>query len=368
MSQGSRGPRVAVALLAATLGSAALAACGSSGSGNAASLLKQTFSGTHTVTSGNLSFSLTLTPSGSSSLKGPITVSFGGPFQSRGKGALPESNFNVSYSALGRSGSLGILSTGTAGYVTLSGASYQLPTATFQRLESSFSSVASSAGGGSRSGTLGKLGINPLAWLVNPSVVGTDSVAGTTTTHIHAGVNVASLLGDLSTFLQKASTSGVSGASHIPTSIPAATRNRIAAEVKNPSFDVWTGKGDKTLRKLSINVIVPVSGQLSTLLGGLRSTAIGINMQYANLNQPQSIAAPTNIRPFSQFAAKLRTFSQAIQGAVGSGALSGAGAATGSGASSGSSSAANAQSYGQCLQAAGTDVAKMQRCAALLNQ
>ena len=66
--------------------SIALSACGSSSGGDANSLLKQTFSGTHTVTSGNLTFSLTVNPSGSRTLSGPITLSFGGPFQSRGKG------------------------------------------------------------------------------------------------------------------------------------------------------------------------------------------------------------------------------------------------------------------------------------------
>ena len=199
--------RPAGALLIAA-SSIALSACGSSSGGDANSLLKQTFSGSHTVTSGNLSFSLTVSPSGSRTLSGPITLSFGGPFQSRGKGQLPASNFNISITASGRTGSLGILSTGTNGYVTLQGTSYQLPAATFQKLESSFAQVASSPGAGSNGGTLSKLGIDPLHWLVNPSVVGHESVGGADTTHIRAGVNVAALLADLNTFLQKASSLG----------------------------------------------------------------------------------------------------------------------------------------------------------------
>ena len=175
--------------LAAALVAIAVAACGSSSggsSGNAQSLLKATFSGSHTVNSGDLSFSLTINPSGSSKLTGPITLSFGGPFQSLGKGKLPKSNFNVSISALGHTGTLGILSTGTSGYVSLDGTSYQLPQATFQKLESSFSSV----GSGSGSGLLGKLGINPLDWLTHPAVAGGANIAGASTTHIHAGIDV----------------------------------------------------------------------------------------------------------------------------------------------------------------------------------
>jgi len=171
-----------VALAAVTV-----AACGSSSSsGQARTLLKQTFSGQHTVNSGNINVSLSLNPSGSSTIKGPITLSFGGPFASLGSGKLPKSNFKVSISALGRTGSLGILSTGTAGYVTLSGKSYQLPASTFHQLESSFSSLTSSSGGGSGSGALSKLGINPLGWLIDPTIAGNETIGGASATDIRA--------------------------------------------------------------------------------------------------------------------------------------------------------------------------------------
>ena len=51
---------------------------------------------------------VTVDPSGSTTLSGPITLSFGGPFQSLGTAAsCPQSDFTVSVSALGKSGSLG---------------------------------------------------------------------------------------------------------------------------------------------------------------------------------------------------------------------------------------------------------------------
>jgi hypothetical protein len=353
--------------VAATLVAIAVAACGgssSSGSGNAQSLLRQTFSGSHTVNSGNLSFSLTIDPSGSSKLSGPITLSFGGPFQSLGKGKLPKSNFNVSISALGHTGTLGILSTGTSGYVSLDGTSYQLPQATFQKLESSFSSV----GSGSGSGLLGKLGINPLDWLVHPSVAGTASIAGASTTHIHAGIDVPALLKDLNTFLGKASSAGVSAASK---GISTATQSKIAGEVRDPVFDVWTGSSDKTVRKLSIGLTLPVSGELSTLFGGLNSAGVTLTMQYADLNQPQTIVAPTSTAPYSQFQSKIQTILQAIESAVGAqlptsgGSTTSGGTSTTGSSSSGSSSSVN--SYSQCITQANGDVAKMQKCSSLLS-
>ncbi len=355
------------------LASLGLTACGSasSGSANPNTLLSQTFTGTHKVTSGNLNLTLTIDASGSSLLSGPITLSFGGPFQTRGAGKLPESNFTVSATALGRSVAVGVISTGTAGYVTLQGASYRMPQATFQKLESSFSQLASTPGSSSGSGALGRLGIQPLKWLTNPTVVGNENVGGAQTTHIHAGVNVNALLTDLNTVLEKASSLRVSGANTLKSGIPAADRTKIASEIKSPSVDIWTGTSDKTIRRLTITLTLPITGKTSSELGGLKSADISLTMQYSDLNQPQTIKAPTTVRPFSEFQSKLNAFVQQLQGAAG-GALGSGSSSSSGGSSSGSSggtstgSSSNVTKYSRCIQAAGGDVGKMQKCAALL--
>jgi hypothetical protein len=370
-NRGVRGVGVLVAALVTV--AMMLAACGSSSSGgsgssaNAKALLKQTFTQGHKVTSGNLNFSLTLNPNGSKTLKGPLSLSFGGPFESQGAGKLPQSNFNISFNGFGKSGSLGIVSTGSTGFITLQGVSYRLPAATFKQLESSFSQFGG-AGGTSSSGLLGSLGVDPLNWLTNPSVIGNEQVGGAQTTHIRAGINISSLLVDVNKILQKASTlTGATGAgASALKSIPDASRQKIASEIKNPKFDVWTGNSDKTIRKLAISLTVPVSGQISAALGGLSSAGIGLNVSYANLNQPQTITPPTNIHPFTEFSTKLQALVQGIQGTVAGGlGVPGAGgsSSTGSGASSGQ----NVQAYSQCIQSAAGDVTKMQKCSALLS-
>ncbi len=356
-------------LLGAVAATLVLAACGSSSggsgsSGNAQSLLKQTFASGRPVKSGVLGIDFTLNPSGSSTFTSPISFSISGPFQSRGAGKLPQSNFTIAISALGRKGQLGIVSTGTSGYVTLSGTAYQLPSADFQRLESGFSSVGGSGQGG---GGLSSLGINPQHWLTNASVVGSDNIGGTDTTHIRAGVNVTALLQDINTLLGKASsTTGTK----LPSSIPQATQQKIAAAVKNATVDVWTGKSDKVLRKLSLNLNVPVTGRLSTLAGGMTSAGIGFSLQYSAVNQPQTISAPSNVQPYAQFTAKLRSILTGIEGSVGGSSLGATGAtgSTGTTGSSGSSATtAKIKKYSQCIQAAGQDVLKMQKCASVLN-
>lgn len=349
-------------LLGAVVAALALVACGSSSggsgsSGDAQTLLKQTFAGGKPVKSGFLGISLTLNPSGSSTFTSPISFSITGPFQSRGTGKLPQSNFTIAISALGRKGQLGIVSTGTAGYVTLDGAAYQLPAADFQRLESGFSSVGSGQSGGG----LSAFGINPQHWLSGASVVGSDSVGGTDTTHIRANVNVGALLQDVNTLLGKASSSA---GTKLPSSIPPATQQKIAAAVKNATVDIWTGKSDKVLRKLSLNLNVPVTGRLSTLAGGMTSAGIGFAIQYSDVNQPQTVATPSNVRPYSEFTTKLRSVLAGVEGSVGGGAL---GSAPSTGSSGSSAATDKIKKYSQCIQSAGQDVKKMQKCASILN-
>lgn len=339
----------------------AVAGCGG-GSGNAVGLLKQTFCGNHRVDSGNLAAALTIDPSGSRTLTSPISLSLSGPFQSRGTGKLPESDLTIGLSALGNTLSAGVISTGTHGYVTLTGSNYQLPAASYRKLESSFANFATPPGCTGRSGALGKLHIQPLHWLTNPQVVGTQTVGGTSTTHIHAGINVPALLGDLGKFL-KGSSLGSAG-------ISSSTLSSLGSDVQHATFDLWTGAKDRTLRKLAIHLTLSVTGQLSGLLGGLRSAGIGLTLQYANLNQPQTITAPTNLQPYSQLQAKLRVLFSALRSQITSlitGGLSGGlPSGTGSTGTSGTTSG-KLQKYSACIQAAGSDVAKMQKCAPLLS-
>lgn len=352
--------RRAVAILLALVAAAVVGACGSSSGSDSASaqqLLQETFSGHHPVKSGVLTFSLRLTTSGSSTLSGPISLSVNGPFQSRGSGQVPESNFTIALNALGRHGQLGLISTGTSGYITLDGTAYQLPAVAFQKLASSFSSAGAKGTGGG----LSKLGIDPLQWITDPSIIGNATVGGASTTHIRARINVAALLDDLNKVLHQASSTGAS--SQIPNSISSATRQKIAREVQNPTIDVWTGTSDHTLRRFSLSLGFPVTGRTSTLLGGLHSAGFGLTLQYADLNQAQTISAPINVKPFTGFERKLRGIIGQLEGVTSAGSLGSLGSGTGGAGSS----QASVSKYTKCIQNAGGDVTKMQKCAGLLN-
>ena len=348
--------RKLTASLAPAMSALLIAACGSA-SGDASKLLQQTFTGQHRISSGILEVELALDPTPSSTLKGPITLSFGGPFQTLGEGKLPQSSFTIGLGGAGFGGSIGIASTGSVGYVVLKGVGYRLPQASFERLEWSFAGAATPSAGG----LVNRLGTA----LTNPKVVGQDSIGGAETTHIRAVVDVPAVLADLSSILRRASSLGVSGASGLRTGLSPAVQQRIAAEIRDPTFDLWTGVHDKTLRRLEIGATLPVSGQIGQLLGS-SSVDVDLSVQYSQLNEPQTISPPAVVRPFGALASKLRGLQQSLEGAIVSGQLPTPAASSSASRATTTASSEPVLSYSECIEAAGNDVAKMQKCASLL--
>jgi hypothetical protein len=353
--------------ITAIVAALAIAGCGGTstgpGTGSAAkTLLRQTFAGSHKINSGRLDFELNVTLHGSSAINGPLRLSLNGPFQYGAKGQLPKSDFTVSLTAEGHSLAMQIVSTGTAGYITVAGTSYQLPQSTFQQLESSFAAAASH-GSSTASGQseLQKLGLHPLQWLSNPLVVGSGTVAGAGTTEVRAGIDVSTLLAELNSALQKGSSLGLT---RLPSSISPATQSKIAGELGRPTVEVWSGNGDHTLRRASLSLQLPVSGTLATLTGGATSASLEVVLTYSDINQPQSVTGPAHAQPYSQFVTKFKSLVSGIETALAEQALGG-----GTGTSTTPAASGNTGTYGsysQCVQAAGNDIAKLQKCASKL--
>ncbi len=101
-------------------------------------------------------------------------------------------------------------------------------------------------------------------------------------------------------------------------------------------------------------------------MGGISSAGFGLTLQYADLNQPQTIAAPTNVQPFTQFESKLHGVLSQVEGGLGASSLGSLGSSS-SGSSGSSGSAAGLSKYTKCIERAANNVTKMQKCAPLLN-
>jgi hypothetical protein len=364
-----------VALLALVFAAFALAACGSSGSNssggggsNATSLVDQTFSGSHPIHSGKVKLAFSLQAPGSSTLKDPVQISFSGPFQSQGPNKLPKFAFALSFQAKGTSLDAGATSTGDKGFVNFRGTNYAVPTNVFAQFKSGYEqSKNKSASGATKRQGLSTLGVKPLNWLQNPVVKGDETVGGTTTTHIVAALNESAFLDDVDKLLGKAgSVPGVgAAAARLPKHLTPAQRSKITKAIKSSTLELWTGKSDKTLRKLAVAVALDPTA-LGKSAGGATSAQIAFSLEFDDLNQPQTITAPTGTHPLSELLGQFQGLLGALGGLGGAG--SGGTTTPGAGGAAGAGTSQNVQKYAQCIQAAGSNVAQAQQCAALLSK
>jgi hypothetical protein len=340
------------------------------GSTSAQKLLVETFDGHHTINSGVINFAIEIKPKDSTTINYPIVLQFGGPFSSNGPGHLPESDFQIDLYAQDQHGSLHVISTGGKGYVSASGQSYMLPASSFKSVESGLGSLTSSSkSSGLGAGALSKLGIQPLDWLSNPRIVGTQEFGGVKATHVSATVNVAAMLRDVDKLLSKSGSLGISGISSLPKSISPATRARIAQALGKPNFDMWTGASDKIVRLLTVQANIPITGQTSSLLGGMTSAGFSLTFSYTHINQPQTIKAPTSTQPYSVFQAKVGSVLQTIESGVVTGSLTGGNGFSGTikpGQKTITAIKGVDQKYTACIAKAAGDVKRMQKCSSLL--
>ncbi|HEX7291192.1 MAG TPA: hypothetical protein VF250_08710 [Conexibacter sp.] len=348
--------RAIVALLALAALALVLAACGGDesgggssggGSGNAETLLRQTFTGTHDIRSGRADIQLRVDVSGEPSIRGPITARISGPFQSAGGDALPLFDLALDVSAQGQGFRAGLTSTSDRLFVNFGGTSYEVPAELLDELKAGFRRAQRE--GSSDSMSLESLGLDPLSWVEDPTVEGTETVGGVETDHIRANLDVSALLDDLDKLLEQASRQGLPGA-QVPSGLSDADRREIEDAVKNASVDVWSGTEDHTLRRLTLTLGVDVPRESV-------SVDVVLQIELTELNRPQSIEAPATTRPLDELLGQLQGF---LGGALGGGALGGSG---GGGASS-----KQLEDYAQCVQRAGSDVQEAQKCADLLTQ
>jgi hypothetical protein len=343
--------RLAVLALLAALALTA-AACGGSSSGRSSSsgdpsaLLRDTFGADHPIRSGRVDADLDVT--GISQLGDqPLSLHLNGPFQSNGGNRLPDFALGVDFQG-DNPITIGAVFAQGGGYLTVEGQAFDLGKDMYNAFKQSYEKAKADAAKNDKNAqqsTLAALGISPLRWLTDPQDKGTEDIAGTQTVHVASGVDVPKLLDDVSTLLGKAkgvaSSAGSATGTSVPTQISPAQRAKIAKSIKSAKVDVWTGKQDHTLRKAAVNV--------QTQTGH-----IVLQVTFAQLNQPQTVKKPAGAKPIGE----LRTAMQQM------GLLGGGGASSSAPSSTSAPQSTDPQSdYTSCLNAAGSDLAKVQQCA-----
>jgi hypothetical protein len=371
--------RRTVVLLATVLALSALvlASCGGSssgddegsgdgGGGNAQALLDRAFS--QPIGSADLDIDAQIEIDGLDGFEEPLRIEATGPYV-RSKGKLPQLDLDVGIDAQGAGQTIqsGLLSTGDRVFLKFGGDFYEQPPEQVARNNRQLE-----RNGKRGEGSLTDLGLDPGKWVVDASVEGDEQIGGVATEHVSGTLDVEALLDDLNGLVKRSAGAlgGVGGAQ------PLRRRDieRLSQTVENPSFDVYVGKADDIVRRLSSRIEISVPEEDRGDVGGITGASIRLSAELRDVGGDQKVEPPSESRPLSDLTSQLGSLGSIAGDAFGGmgdeGAATtsdGGGDAPADGPTPDGAGADVFERYGECLERARPDDAEaITRCAELV--
>jgi uncharacterized membrane protein YgcG len=349
------------------LGAGLVTGCGGDDGGDEdpQQVLDETFSNDHEVNSGVIDLSLSGSAEGEEG--GSLDASLSGPFQGDAsrKGEFPEFDLTASVSGEGGGQSIGfeggLTATADQAFVSYQDTTYEVPKAFYDQIkqaaEQAQAQARAGAGQDQDSGAIfDQLGIDPSSWLSEPENEGDEDVEGTETIHIHADANVPRIVEDIGSISEQ------TGGGQIDEDELAQAEEAI----DEASIDVYSGKDDRILRRLTVNLAASAPEGADPTVDGFDGE---FSITLSDVNADQNIEAPSDAQPFSQLEQDLGLPPGLLESALGGGGLSGGGlggslggGSLGGGGSGGAGGGGNADEYANCLQQAKT-VDEINACA-----
>jgi hypothetical protein len=344
--------RIALLSLAACalLGAAVFAGCGGGGGDeDPQEVLDETFSNDQTVNSGVLDLSLSASAEGDEG--GNIDASLSGPFQGdeQQEGEFPQFDLTVSASGEGEGQEFdfegGLIATSDQAFVSYQDNTYEVPAAFFNQLKQASAQAqqqAQQSDSEDAGAVFEQLGIDPSGWLTNLENEGDEDVEGTETIHIHGDADVSAILDDFQGIAERAGEAAID-----PDEV-----TEVEDSIDEASIDVYSGKDDRILRRLDVNLGISPEDTDS----GVDSVDVEFSLTLSDVNQDQTIEAPSDAQPFSGLEQELGLPPGILEGAL-SGQLGGGISGLGGGGSVGGATPApgtTGNKYLDCIAKAQT--------------
>jgi hypothetical protein len=357
---------LAFLLLFAALG---LVSCGGEGDKeDVENLLDQAFR--QEIESADLKLEAELKLEGVSSQSRPVRIEASGPFRTN-EGKLPSVDLDVRIGSDGAGQTIqtGFLSTGDRAFVKFQDVYYEQPASEVRKANRALSKNEG------KQGSLRSLGLDPRSWLGHAEDEGEEEISGVDTRHVSGTLDVEAVMRNLNEFVRRSGSAlGDATGQAVPDPLSAEDIRKIGEVVKDPSFDVYVGKEDDTIRRVSGRIEFDVPEDSREELGGLRGGTLTFSVELGDVNGDQQIDAPANARPLS-----------ALTDSLGTGTLDGLGGGESepnapvapedadppnSGGDADDEAAAEAEAfrdYAECLdKSRPEDTEALQRCADLL--
>jgi hypothetical protein len=336
--------RALVALLP-ILALVALAGCGESKSEeDVEALLDRAFK--QSIKSADVKIDAELKIDGLPGVDRPVRLDAKGPYIGGDK-RLPQVDIDLKIGAAeaGQTVNSGFLSTGDRAFVKFGGEFYEQDPQDVAKANEQLAK-----GSGDR-GSLRELGLNPRTWVVDAKGEDDETVAGVETEHVSGKLDVRAMFKDLNKLVER-SAGAVGGApADTPNPLSEKDLDALADVVEDPTFDIYVGKEDDTIRRVSGNLTVKVPEKDRARVNGISGGSIRFSIELSKVNGDQRVQAPAKSRPISDLTTQLR----------GAGALGALGGAQDPPPASGGGS------YSDCLdKAQPDDTEALARCAELL--
>jgi hypothetical protein len=313
-------------------------------------LLKDTFGPGHPIKSGRIALSLRITGSGGG-FDSPVNLNLSGPFVASDKDNLPRFSVETKVGD-GEQASVGLISTGKQGFITIGDQAFSLAADTYKDLQDSYAKTQAEGREQSKDATtLSALGVRPERWLTDVTSSSDSDVGGTPTIRVSGALNADGLLDDIDRVLARSGTvSGAAGA-ELPEGLEPKVQEALTRAIKTAKVSIEAGKEDRTLRRITLRLVLEVPADDQKVLGGLKNLDVDLDLAISELGEQQTIDAPKDAKPIDELTGALGALTQGRQ----------APQTTTTPAPQGSQ-----QQYRDCLTNAGDDVAAIQQCASLI--
>jgi hypothetical protein len=270
--------RLAVVLVLSAL----LVGCG--GNGEAEEVLSQTAANLDEIRSGTLHFNLRIEPRGGDDAQ-EFGFALDGPFSFGSAGALPVADIEYTQVVGDQSATVTVISTGARAYVRTNGSTYEMPPEQANELRS--------ASGELRSEGLGEFAIDE--WIEDPELHDGGEVGGVETDQVTAELDVVAAVSDLLELVR--------GLGQDAPQLSQRDVERLADAVRSSRFELYTGKEDRLLRRLEVEVDfgLEVPAALRGVLGSLVGARVLFELGVDEPNRAVQVAEPENALPASQF-------------------------------------------------------------------
>jgi hypothetical protein len=292
-------PRVRRLLLPMLVVVLALASCGGGADPeDVGDLLDRTFS--KEISSADLKAELELQLEGSPALDRPLRIQAAGPFRTN-EGKLPsvDLELKVGIAGGGQTVTTGLLSTGDRAFLKFQDVYYEQPASKVRRANRF---LARNRG---RGAPLRWLGVNPRSWLSAAEAEGEEEVGGVETRHVSGTLDVEAVILDVNRFARRSASAigGVSG-HRPPDTLTRKDIDWIAEAVKKPSFDVYVGRDDDIVRRMSGRIEFEAPED-SPEHHGIDAGTLQFSVELADVNGDQEIQAPRKASPLSKLTRSL---------------------------------------------------------------